>query len=224
MAGDVFDLLSREVGGVIVIICEPESLKESVEFSNLDGCALRKVVETLGKDFKNVNKAQLFLSLLRAVRSHSISDRWEMSDVKKLSLELGMDEDGSVVLAPLVDQPMDGAFFLSPNGTIVGAAERLECRGRRKLLHSNGTHMGTKHQSALAAADSIVKHAVVPAAVLVASDSGSLTMMLVNGKHSQMEILQVVPEGSSARRQSSRSRPPPTQMNADVESGSPRKR
>lgn len=198
IAGDIFDLLSREVGGVIAVICEPESLKKSVQFSNLDGCALREVVERLGKDLKSVSKAKLALSLLRAVRGPSVSDRWAMQNVKKFSLDLGMGEDGSVVLAPLVGQPMDGAVILSPNGTIIGAAERLECQGNRTLQNANGTCTGTKHQSALAAAESIANHATVPAAVLVASDGGSLTMMLVNGEHSKMEVLQVVPEDPRA--------------------------
>lgn len=196
---DVFDFLTqgcegpKQSGGTIAIICDDKFVKsEHFPMANLDEGALRGVFRRFGRSMRK--KEHAVKTIWNAFRSHSVCDRWDEATVARLQEELGRDDK---VLRKLIDQPMDGAIVCSLNGTVVAAAERLKfLSGSRDICRCDGKGLGTRHQSAFGAAEALATKQCKPAVVIVVSESGSVTLMLVSGNGSSPRILQILASSS----------------------------
>lgn len=172
----LFDLLRSGRGGCIVVIVSSAELQLRV--SSVDNGRLRLCLQQLCVNIHD----QAFEDILLEFRKVSGRDRWTREAVERLVSRLGAGGEARSCLGALCNEPKDGAFVVGLDGKVLAAAARLrhcDCSGQ--LLLAGGHSVGTRHEAALGVVQEMGESwrgGRAPGAVLVASDSGHLCVMI----------------------------------------------
>jgi len=182
----LFRLLHQEHGGSLVIVYDPKRV--DLCLSTMDGGKLKACFGKYGRNLHHDRPN--FVSILRAFRTHSATDRWERWLLQELAQNLDLCTPGTteltLALAQLEGQPKDGAILVSLNGTVVGAAQKLRNSDHNlEMIRADAKGVGTRHTAGLGAVHTLstawCDESVdlgPPGVVLVASDNGGVSIML----------------------------------------------
>merc|ERR1712019_211945 len=71
----ILDALVQQPGGIVIVLADKDSIKNSLRFKTLDGGKLSRCFQEFGNNLHREPKA--FHSILKAYRTSTYSDKWE---------------------------------------------------------------------------------------------------------------------------------------------------